>query len=209
MDRRIVPTTLLTIVALATAAVPARAQEDRLALGPGASATVAAVESEGATHPRPDRVMSYPGYAVPPDIEAELRERLGPPPERVGGPERRCVLVPEVDSGQPKVVRSGEFVIGGDLGEVQSGKTTKLWRRPLADASMEMDLQVRGWRIDDAGETARFEIGPPTASLDSETLEPYADEAGFPGGVFFPSPGTWIVVGSTGRSWGCFLFSVP
>lgn len=202
------PPAWLAMVALVTASPCARAQE-RSDLGTEDRATVAAVEAEGAAHPRPDRVMPFPAYERPPEIEAELRERFGPAPELLGGPERRCVLVPEVVRGPPKYVRSGEFIIGGYLSELERGRRIKLWWRPLADASMDMELDVRGWRLDAAGDTAHFEIGPPRASLDSDTLEPYADEAFFPGGALFPSPGNWIVVGRTGRSWGCFVFSVP
>jgi hypothetical protein len=68
---------------------------------------------------------------------------------------------------------------------------------------------ARGWRLDAADETAVIEIGGVTAPRDSHAREFYAEEASFLGGAQFPSAGTWIVVGSTGRSWGCFLFSVP
>lgn len=202
MARSIVPWTLLAMVALVTTTPCAQAQE-RPDLGADGWATVAAVEAEGAAHPRPNRVMPFPAYEMPP----ELRERIGPAPELLGGPERRCVLVPEVVRGQN--VRSGEFIIGGHLSELEQGKRIKLWWRPLGDPSMDMELEVRGWRLDAADDTVHFDIRPPTAPLHSDTLEPYADEAAFPGSALFSSSGNWIVVGRTGRSWGCFLFSVP
>jgi hypothetical protein len=129
--------------------------------------------------------------------------------ELVGVPERRCVPVPEAVSSQARVIRSGEFVIGGHLLLLEEGRRIKLWWTPLADASMEMELHARGWRLDAADETAVIEIGGVTAPRDSQTLEAYTEEASFLGAAQFPSAGTWIVVGSTGRSWGCFLFSVP
>ena len=158
--------------------------------------------------------MTAPALARPysgrsPELDAELRERLGPPPEIVGGPERTCVSVPPVGPEERKVIRSGEMLIGGHLPGLAHGKGVKLWWRRLVDASLEMELSVRGWRLDAPEDPAAFRIGGPTAPRASVTLEPYADEAFFPGGVTFPSPGTWIVVGSTGRSWGCFLVSVP
>jgi beta-lactamase regulating signal transducer with metallopeptidase domain len=181
---------------IVTAESAARAQDDRLGLGPEASALIAAVESEGAAHPRPEQVRPY---APHPRTGLEL----------LGGPERRCVLVPDVDESQPKVIRSGEFVILGRLSELEEGRRFRLSWAPLADASMEMELDARTWKVDAADERAIIEVGYVTAPMDSHTLEYYADEAWFLGGAQFPSAGTWVVVGRTGRSWGCFVFSVP
>lgn len=187
---------LLGMAALATAAPLARAQTGQLAFRPEASVIIAAVESEGTAHPRPEHVRPYAPYA-------------GTGVELLGGPERRCVAVPRVLPDQPRVIRSGEFVIGGHLPELEAGRSIKLWWKPLAEASMEMRLDVRGWRLDAADETAVIEIGGVTAPTDSHTREFYEDEASFLGRAEFPSAGSWIVVGRTGRSWGCFLFSVP
>jgi hypothetical protein len=100
-------------------------------------------------------------------------------------------------------------VILGRLSELEEGRRFRLSWGPLADASMEMELDARSWRVDGADETAVIEVGYVTAPQDSHTLEFYADEAWFLGVAQFPSAGTWVVVGRTARSWGCFVFSVP
>jgi len=122
----------------------------------------------------------------------------------VGSPSRECVPVPPE---REKAVRSGEFVIGGSLNALVQGPPFKVWWKPL-ESSMDMQLLVRGRLLDTPTDTMRLVATEVTASMDSKTLEPFVEEAFFPTGTAFPSAGTWVVVATARRNWGCFLFPV-
>ena len=188
--RAFVGLAVLTFSVLSTA--PLVAQLASLPLGSTDSATVAAVEAEGARFPR-DSIVPTPSSRYDSGTLT-----------LVGRPSRECVPVPP-DGG--KAVRSGEFVIGGRLHALVHGPPIKIWWKPL-DSSMDMKLLVRGRLLATPSDTMRLVATEVTASMDSKTLEPFVEEAFFPTGTAFPSAGTWVVVATTRRNWGCFLFPV-
>lgn len=182
-------------------AAPLPEQLTALPLGPTDLATIEAVEAEATAFPRDSVVNPIPRHWL--ERPPELEEQIGPPPVLVGGPSRECVRVPAEDG---HIVRSGEFVVGGVLSALVHGRPIKFWWKPL-NSSMNMELLVRGRSLGTPSDTLRFESSDVTSTLDSETLEPYEEEAAFVG-IAFPSAGTWVVVATSGRNWGCFVIAV-
>jgi hypothetical protein len=201
VKRRLVGALALGVAGI-LAAEATHAQLPALPRAESLSELSAAVEAGGSIFPRDSIVPSPPPH--PTETSPALLERLGPPPRMVGGPERQCVEVPKE---RGITARSGEFIIGGWLHGLVSGRPMKIWYKPLP-SSMDTELTVRGRLLGAASDTLRFESDNVVAPLHSETLEPYEDEAFFPSGTEFPTPGTWLLVATSGRSWGCFKLSV-
>ena len=174
--------------------------------GPTDSATIAAIETEGAAFPRDSVLPSFPRY----EWTEEMERDIGPAPSIYGGSERECVDVPTEPTvgGLVRIppVRSGEFVVSGAPAPVE-GRRSKLVWTPMS-ASMDMTLLLRGRRLGFPADTLRREITDVIARLHSETHEPYADEAAFPSGIALPAAGVWVVVATSRRNWGCFVFTV-
>jgi hypothetical protein len=151
---------------------------------------VARAEDEGSRHRR---------VAQPPVTPVRF---LGP---YSGTAERRCVAGVAIGP-----VRSGEFVIGGQLGESELGKLgafpgprrgkgAKIWWNPLHSAQ-GMGLLVRARRLGTAdtltfSSTILANEGSPTTRF-------------FPTGFVFPSAGRWLVVATADANWGCFVLTV-
>jgi hypothetical protein len=171
-----------------------------LPLGSTDSATIDAMQTEGSRFPRDPVIADYPSY----DAGPLLAERGRTPATLIGTQARVCVRVP---AERQTVVRSGEFVVGGYLPEITHRRRTKFFWRPV-NSALGMRLLVRGRRLGVPTDTARFESVEMVAPLHSGTLEPYADEAVFPAGIELPSAGTWVVVATSGRNWGCFVIRV-
>lgn len=149
---------------------------------------VAAAEAFGAAFPRPTDVPPVP-------------ETM---PEPEGSAERVCVEV----TRKTTFARSGEMVVGGRLDDLRSG-ANKVWWKPL-NSSLDMTIRVTGVSLESPGIPIDFEIGPPTAPYANERpLRQIPEEAFFPGGATFATPGRWIAVGTSGSDWGCFVFDVP
>ena len=173
------------ILTLATfVAGPLNAQD----FGFPATDLVAAAEAFGAAFPRPAEVPPLP-------------ETM---PEPEGSSERVCVEV----TRETTFARSGEMVIGGLLQGLRAGRN-KVWWKPL-NSSLDMTIRVAGASLESPEIPVDFEIGPPTAPYANERpLRQIPEEAFFPGGATFATPGRWIAVGTSGSDWGCFVFEVP
>lgn len=184
----------------------AAGQLNALPRRPTDSATIAAIEAEGATFPRDSVVPPFPRYSW----TEEMARDIGPAPSIYGGPERECVYAPTepVAGGLVRIppVRSGEFVVSGYPAPVQGQRSKLVWT--AMNASMDMTLLLRGRRLGSPADSLRREITDIIAPLHSKTHEPYADEAAFPSGIEFSAAGVWVVVATNGRNWGCFVFTV-
>ena len=201
----------LLLAFTAVNAAPTRGQVVPLPVGPTDSATIALIEADAATHPRPKHVPPYPedhlaGWKAFP-------ERFGPLPEEIGSAERRCVAVPPAGVMEHRFdriwvptayMRSGEFQMSGGWPMVH-GKGQKLpWTPALPAPGMELLLRAR--HLSGSGET--FHVTVTDFIYDPSRSPNLPWEKSFPTGVVFPSPGTWVVVGTAGPNWGCLLYTV-
>jgi hypothetical protein len=118
-----------------------------------------------------------------------------------GTADRRCTAVPRQGP-----VRSGDFAIWyGSLSDVQSGRENKVAWAPTEN-SREMALTVRAQLIGDPSASVSLEHGLGRPYRPGEP--PREDEWFFPSGISFSKPGEWVVVATSGRNWGCFVFQV-
>jgi hypothetical protein len=67
-------------------------------------------------------------------------------------------------------------------------------------------LKVRAQLIGDSDASFFLENGLGRPSRPGE--QPREDEWFFPSGITFSKPGEWVVVATSGRNWGCFVFEV-
>jgi hypothetical protein len=178
-----------------------------------AAATVLETEAEGAR---------WAEAAVPASLPASFSDA-----NLRGDAGRHCV---HVSNGAR--IRSGEFVLAGQLGasilEGRGPRAPIQLRRdvgrvpPPAEPAAVAD-SVRGgrklnWRALHAS------VGPLRVDLrqlqvigshTEHVVPPAGAEESNAGGEFFPltlrfpGPGEWMVVTTAGSNWGCFLFSVP
>lgn len=148
------------------------------------SETIAQIEADGRAFPRDDSVHVAREYVT--TAGTSLRECVQMPPDTV------------------VARRSGEFVVGGMM-DLATGRRAKVWWKPL-NSSVQMQLLVRGRRLGLPADTLRFESADVTGTRDSRTLEWIPEIMFFPSGFSLPSPGTWVVVATSGRNWGCFVF---
>jgi hypothetical protein len=150
--------------------------------------------------------LGFPVESQPP---IRLKKEFTPQAPTEGTAERKCVA-----GGGAGPLRSGEFVIGGELsGPDPSARkravAPKIWWSPLHHGP-KMELLVRARRVDSAGEyryhgrTVVYGSGGPgrTVPLDQR-------EYSFPSGVEFLHSGKWIVVATQGSDWGCFILTMP
>ncbi len=114
-------------------------------------------------------------------------------------------------------VRSGEFTIGGQLGDylyptsaLHAGHRGKIWWRPdLAKA--EMSLEVRGRSLTNPQDTLRFNsatVAWPVGEGVGRSVPPKLRDYFFPSGIVVPKPGRWLLVATSGANWGCFIVNV-
>lgn len=126
-----------------------------------------------------------------------------------GTAERKCVAGSGVGP-----LRSGEFVIGGEL----SGKdprdrgkrvAPKIWWSPLHHGP-KMELLVRARRLEASGEyryvgvTVAYGTGGPGQQVPEEEREYF-----FPSSIEFLHSGRWVIVATQGSDWGCFVLTMP
>ena len=126
-----------------------------------------------------------------------------------GTSERKCVA-----GGGLGPLRSGEFIIGGEL----SGKdprdkgkriAPKIWWSPLHHGP-KMELLVRARRLESSGEyryvgvTVAYGSGGPGQQVPESEREYF-----FPSGIEFLHSGKWVIVATRGSDWGCFVLSMP
>jgi hypothetical protein len=148
--------------------------------------TIELIEREGERYPRSPTVLPLPSTYV------EF------PPQQ-GGRDRTCVeVVEDVDSW------SGDFIIGGSVPNPVDGDRVPEMKFPWMPLEQipGMSLQIRAMRLDAPGETLRFRVDRTAVPVPSR-----GDDLFFPWWVEFPEAGRWIVVGTSNRSWGCFIVS--
>jgi hypothetical protein len=178
--------------------------------------SVATAEAEGRTFPR--------GGPLDP-----ARAALNYTP---GSADRGCPAVPHNPgtrslrvpvASDMRRIRTGDFTIGGQIGELIAGRAGKISWSPAHDPSFGGNgLLVRAALLGASalpGDTVRFSklsygwpiMGPfPTeAQRRGGAAEPtVTKQAFFPTGVVLPKPGTWLVVATSGADWGCLLLDV-
>jgi hypothetical protein len=164
--------------------------------------TVAAAETEGAAYPRgPAREHDPVVFAGNP----------------IGTPERKCTSGPSTDvaagksagfdfSYTPVGIRSGDFVIGGQIGAGTppgAGRQSKIWWAPYHNPHEHFTpLVVRGARLGHPGDTIRYM--QPNHAWPGRGPE---TDAFFPSGIELPRPGRWLLIATAGDDWGCFILT--
>jgi hypothetical protein len=163
--------------------------------------TVADAEAEGAT---------YPHGAAPEHPPTGFASR---PP---GATDRRCTNGPATDVGfQPMQIRSGEFIIGGQVGAgfpASAGRQSKIWWAPYHNPeTYGTTLLVRGAHLGVPGDTFRFEQphdawpAPAFGRLETTTASERKRDSFFPSGITIPHAGRWLLIATAGDDWGCFI----
>lgn len=153
--------------------------------------TVAAAEAEGA---------SYATFAAPKSAASVFAAPFG------GTTERRCVAPPADGLVPGGSLRSGEIIVRGPLviGTGQrEGRGHKLYWMPLHNPADYPDtLLLRAVRLQHPGDTLRL-VRPDWGYASRQRRS----ESGFTSGVTLPADGTWMIVATTRRDWGCFLLT--
>lgn len=148
--------------------------------------TVAAAEAEGA---------AFPHGTTPDTVSSAFSTPVG------GTTERRCVSA--ADYRAPGGLRSGEFIIRGGLG-MQANRGDKIlwlpWHNPF---EFRDTLVVRAVRLESPSDTVRI-----TRSGSAWQMGHPRTESGFPSTVTLPAAGTWLLIATAGKDWGCFELTV-
>jgi hypothetical protein len=125
---------------------------------------------------------------------------------QTGTSDRRCIEGNEIGP-----VRSGEFVIGGQLSgsrAMEPGRPGKIWWAPLNHSIDMGPLLVRGRNINSPLDTVRYTTKTVAWPVTSDTPVPEADrEYFYPSGITIPKSGRWLLVASSGGNWGCFIIT--
>lgn len=192
--RRPVHSGLCYLVAIGAALfVPAEASAQTASAHTAtADSLIASAEADGATHPRAERSRPLPA-------EWDARSWWG-------SADRKCV---EVRGRGP--ARSGEFIIGGELGTdppIYAGIAVKIWWAPLHNSRTMEPLSVVGERLSSPMqmrltlETVAFPVQPGQRIAEADR------EYFYPGDTVIPDAGRWLLVASSGDNWGCFIMNV-
>lgn len=118
----------------------------------------------------------------------------------VGGAERNCVDVGSSDRNNPVNVRSADFVVGGFelyAGLWHSGYGKLAWWPVNSSAASPPQMTLSASRLD----------GPPASriyQIDLNRGKYYM----YPANIYLPSTGRWLLTGTAGSSWGCFLYEL-
>ena len=105
-------------------------------------------------------------------------------------------------------IRSGEFVIGGNLGgfsATRGGKPTKIWWAPQVNSKNMPPLVVRGWNVGVPTDTFRFTTDRVAVPGKQSSVPADQRDYFFPSGITLPHAGRWLVVATSGSNWGCFF----
>lgn len=147
-------------------------------------------EAEGVTFPR--------GMA-PTRIAKEFEDLFR------GSADRRCVTpytdgVLDVSRRAASPLRSGEFIVR--YGPLLANRPTKILWMPQHNPSDYPDtLLIRAVRLGHPGDSLRVRVSYWGWSGSRAN-------SGYLSGMAFPSAGTWLVVTTTGKDWGCFQLPV-
>jgi hypothetical protein len=149
-------------------------------------------------------------FQTPAEVEQLPRDFLDGRATLVGSAERTCVEV-WVRRGEEPVrpgvaIRSGEMIIGGYMGYgVVNGRLKVSWK-PLK-SSEGMALSVTGQKLGTENEI--IHLIRDRATISNAPTHRRPDDLFFPSILEFTSPGKWVVVGTSGAQWGCFVFDIP
>jgi hypothetical protein len=121
-----------------------------------------------------------------------------------GTAERKCATPPFGINGS---VRSGEIIIrsygwSGRWGPKANRDTKILWRPVHNPFEYPDTLIIRAVRLDNPADSLRQQVPHWAYSPGNEK------ESGFPSLVRFPTAGDWLVLGTAGPDWGCFVITV-
>jgi hypothetical protein len=105
-------------------------------------------------------------------------------------------------------VRSGDFVLWyNSLYRPRAGEEHKVAWAPSENSS-EMALRVRARLIGDPTASITVDNGLGRTTMNDQPGEVDDRFFYFPSGTTFSKPGEWVVVATSGRNWGCFVFLV-
>lgn len=113
-----------------------------------------------------------------------------------GSAQRRCVQVHE----EP-MVRAGDFLIGPFNDQASHWPSKKLWWVPASHAG---EMRVTATHLDRAAPTRIFHqkgVAHPTGGDTTDTFHPSM--------IRIYGRGPWMLVATSGSSWGCILVEVP
>jgi hypothetical protein len=176
-----------------------------------ARATIAAAEEEGAAYPRGPALGHVSAAFAGRPIGTAMRKC-------VSGPSRRTEQDPLRAAAfwyMPTTIRSGDFVIGGQIGGTtppSAGRESKIWWVPYNNPhENSTTLLVRGARLDHPGDTIRYaqpdHAWPAGRIWRPATRDGPETEAFFPSGIALPRPGRWLLIATAGDDWGCFILT--
>lgn len=124
--------------------------------------------------------------------------------EFTGTAERKCATPPIGAAGGS--VRSGEIIIRSDWSVrwgPKANRDTKILWRPLHNPFEYPDtLLIRAVRLNSPSDSLRLSVPHWAYSPGSK------QESGFPSLVRFPTAGDWLIIGTAGPDWGCFVLTV-
>jgi len=191
------------ICVLVVGSTAANAQALLIPGGANATEIIARAEAEGAAFRRVPNPGVLPTSFTSLLDRRTLPEILGsgalPPNKHAEG--RSCVVG---QGSGPN--RSGEFVIGGNLGgreAMVAGRVGKVWWSPMHHARDMPPLLVRGRSLTVPSDTVRFATDQ-VASVGGRLERQYF----FPSGISVPQPGRWLLIATSGANWGCFILTV-
>jgi hypothetical protein len=157
-----------------------------------ADSLVAAAEAAGAAHPRAARLRQLPASW---DASAWW-----------GSSDRKCVAA----RGRGPI-RSGDFIIGGALGDqpaILPRVPAKIWWAPLHNSEHMDSLVVVGQRLSPPMQI-RLSFGLVAFPVTPQArAEPGAREYFYPSRTVIPDWGQWLLVASSGPNWGCFIVTL-
>jgi len=163
--------------------------------GVGAQSSRAAVPADSV--PLSIREAEESGARFP-----SLIQRVPLPPQFTetsvhGSPERRCVRV-----GNASVVRAGDFLIGPFATPIRPWSLKKLWWVP---ASYPGELRVAAVPLDGSARPIVF-----MQPLVARARPPLPDSSGafHPSLISIHDRGEWMLLATSGTSWGCILVRV-
>lgn len=189
----------IAVCVLAVGSGELRAQPLAIPRGANAAQIIANTEADGAAFRR------VPNPTVLPTTFMSLRDQrrgadlFGRENEHAEG--RTCAAGREIGP-----IRSGEFVIGGNLSgraAMEAGRSGKVWWAPLHHGRKMPPLLVTGRSLSAPRDTLRF-----ITSLVARTTGQPPRQYFFPSGIMVPKPGRWLMVATSGANWGCFILTV-
>jgi hypothetical protein len=174
-------------------AAPAVGQRAPIPTGSSDAEIIARAEADGAAYPYVEAANPHKGSFIR---------------GMAGGTDRRCYE--GIDLGP---VRSGEFVIGGQLSGargMRAGLQGKVWWAPFNHSRDMPPLEVRGRSLSNPADSLRYTTATVAwpVSPGSQLVAESAREYFFPSGITMPAAGRWVVIATSGNNWGCFILTV-